>query len=580
MFKNLKIRTRFLILLCVQLSVIVLLCGISWSALNKTIKNYNHALTISKEMNQAVDVSREAQVTFKKQVQEWKNILIRGQDPEQFEKYQKSFLSESENVKTLLLKLKGIMSTQKGFDISEIDKALQVHTELKEKYIEALKSYQLNDRESMNTVDKLVKGIDRAPTDAIDSIVEHIHEYSEQRLLNIKKDSENEANLILLFSGIFIFIVAGMVLLLGVQLVMYLIQSLHILKKELQELSERGGDLTQQINIHSKDELGDLAQIVNNFLANLRTTIIEVNQCSSHVGEAVVTVAKHLDELNASVEDTSATTEELSASMEETASAAEEVNASSEDMEAAIEAMAQKAQQGSEAAREISERAAELKSNAISSQKLAHEVYTETKDKLEQALAQSKAVEQIDILSDAILQISSQTNLLALNAAIEAARAGEAGRGFAVVADEIRKLAENSTKTVTAIQKVTGEVVASVSNLSDSSQKIMDYIDTTVRKDYQEMLKTGDQYNKDAVFMDNLISDFSAAAEELTASVEGIIKAMNHVAKTVNEGAAGTENIAEKATIIVEKVNEVQKQMQISSSNAQMLKQVVGKFKV
>lgn len=580
MFKKLKIRTRFFILLSVQLLVIFILAGVSWTGFHKVIKNFNDAIIISKEMNQAVDVSREAQVTFKKQVQEWKNILIRGQDPEKYEKYHKSFLSESQNVKALLLKLKKMMEMQKGFDVSEIDKALQVHTELEQKYNEALKSYRFNDRESIDVVDKLVKGIDRAPTDAIDSIVKQIKEYSDQKLLSIKKDSETESNSILLFSGIFIVVVLAVVLFIGLQLILYLIKSLHLLKEELQELTEKGGDLTQKINIVSQDELGDLAQIINHFLANLRITIIEVNQCSDRVGEASVTVTKHLDELSVSVEDTSATTEELSASMEETAAAAEQVSASSEDMEAAIETIAQKAQQGSEAAREISERAAKLKSSAVSSQKLAEEVYIDTKNRLEQALVQSKAVEQIGMLSDAILQISSQTNLLALNAAIEAARAGEAGRGFAVVAEEIRKLAEDSTKTVTAIQRVTAEVVTSVNNLSDSSQKVMQYIDTTVKNDYQEMLKTGEQYNEDAVFMNNLISDFSTTAKELTASVEEIIKAMGDVAKTVNEGAAGTENIAEKTTIIVEKVDQVQKQMQMSSSSAQMLKQIVGKFKV
>lgn len=117
-------------------------------------------------------------------------------------------------------------------------------------------------------------------------------------------------------------------------------------------------------------------------------------------------------------------------------------------------------------ANKINKRATELKQSSLAAAQLAGKVYEETKEKMETAIENSKVVNQINMLSEDILKISSQTNLLALNAAIEAARAGEAGKGFAVVADEVIKLAEQSKSTAAKIQKITAGVLSSVDNLS------------------------------------------------------------------------------------------------------------------
>lgn len=359
-----------------------------------------------------------------------------------------------------------------------------------------------------------------------------------------------------------------------------ILKPIRLLRRRFNALAENGGDLTQHIDRNANDEIGDLAESVNKFIANLRVIMTEVNECSDNVGLAAATVSDRLVELNDNIEETSAAIEEISAGMEETAAATEQINASSAEMEKAIESMSEKALSGAGSAREISKRAGDLKTNSAASQEAARKIYHEVKQSLETALNKSKAIEQIAVFSDAILQISTQTNLLALNAAIEAARAGEAGRGFAVVSDEIRKLAEDSKNAVNEIQRVTREVVGSVEELAGSSRSIMQFMDTKVMGDYQSMLATGEQYNSDAVFVDTLVTDFSATAQELSASADGIIRAIDGVAKTANEGAAGTQSIAEKSTVIVQKVSDVKEQMNISSENAQKLKEAVAKFKV
>lgn len=358
------------------------------------------------------------------------------------------------------------------------------------------------------------------------------------------------------------------------------IRPISLLKKEINELVQKGGDLTREIDVKSKDEIGQLGYAVNRFLSNLKEIIGSVIQESDGVEQSVALVDQRMQELNSFIQDVSATTEEISAGMEETAAATEQVNASSSQIEAAVGSMAEKAQKGAGEAGEISKRAAELKNSSVVSQETASHIYEESRGKLEKAIDQARAVGQISVLADAILQISAQTNLLALNAAIEAARAGDAGKGFAVVSDEIRKLAEDANKAVNEIQRVTGEVVSSVSGLTEGSRTILNFIDTTVVNDYQNMLKTGEAYSNDAVFVDNLVADFSSTSEELAVSIEGVIRAVSEVTQTVNEGAAGTQNIAEKGAQIVTMVSEVQEQMQKSREGARRLKETVGKFKV
>lgn len=377
-----------------------------------------------------------------------------------------------------------------------------------------------------------------------------------------------------------IFIVS---LLFGAFIIIYLsssiLGSINALKKGL-VTAEQNNDLTYTFTVKGKDEIALMSAALNKFIAGIRSSFNEVVQESANVESIVAHVNESILELSANTEDISAATEELSAGMEETAATAEEVNAFSSDMQSAIESMASKAQDGAEMASKNSKKAIEIKGNVLKSQNYTKEMYADSKEKLEKALQQSKAVEQIEVLSSAILQIASQTNLLALNAAIEAARAGESGRGFAVVADQIRKLAEDSQKNVTEIQRVTAEVITSVDGLSDNSKSIMEYIDTRVMNDYKSFYDISEQYRMDAADMDELVMDFSATTEELIATVDGIVKAMSEVTKTVNEGAMGTEEIAQKVVSIVGQSDKVKKQMEQTGNSADNLKKAVSRFKV
>ncbi|AIQ65663.1 hypothetical protein PSTEL_23690 [Paenibacillus stellifer] len=332
--------------------------------------------------------------------------------------------------------------------------------------------------------------------------------------------------------------------------------------------------------LNEKDEFASIITAEAGARQEFRTLITSVIEETGRLKEAIGSTKASMNELGREVEDISSTTEQLSAGMEETAASTQEMNASSHEMEHAVESVAVHAQEGAQSVEEINERAGRLKESFEASNAQALILFSDMKESLGKALEEAKAVEQIDMLASAILDITAKTNLLALNASIEAARAGEAGRGFAVVAGEIRKLADDSKNTAAEIQQVAGAVVQSVSHLSGQSAKLLNYVEHDVRSDYGTMLQASDRYRSDADQINGLVTSLSATSEELLASIHSIVKVIQEVSIAANEGAAGATHIAEKSGVIVEKTEEVSAYMDRSVEGARLLEDMVSKFKL
>jgi len=329
-----------------------------------------------------------------------------------------------------------------------------------------------------------------------------------------------------------------------------------------------------------KDEAGIMTRAIGDMRKALREMVELLKTSSNSILENAGNVQNIVEKVHENSSDTSATTEELSAGMEETAASSEEVTASMDEIGQSVGAVAEKTKEGTNLSIEIAKRADSFKKGAIESKEKAEHIYADVKVKVEEAAKQSKEVDQINALADSILQISGQTNLLALNAAIEAARAGEAGRGFSVVADEIRKLAEQSSKTASDIQKIVNTVFSAVDNMKSGSEKVLAFIDNDVTEDYADFIKVCNKYDEDAGMVNEIMTVINGSTEELTSNLSNISTAISEVASTVNEGSKGVSDIAEKTNNTVSLTEKVETMAKESIAHAEVLDEIISRFKV
>ena len=258
----------------------------------------------------------------------------------------------------------------------------------------------------------------------------------------------------------------------------------------------------------------------------------------------------------------------------------ERIKNNGQELGSAIGSVAKKAEEAAAQSCLIMERAGKQHASSKRSAEEAVTLYEATKEDLEQAIADSRRVHEINTLTEEILSISSQTNLLALNASIEAARAGDAGKGFAVVADEIRQLADNSKRAVDKIRQVTEGVVQNVAFLSESSGKLLAFMNGKVMEDYKSMTDLAEVYQKDAAFYNDISGDLGASSEEMSASMANInesIAAITELMGGITEFVARMEQSAEDSG---ETSEAVLTQMQELFRLSEILNRTVASFRI
>ncbi|QNB05773.1 HAMP domain-containing protein [Herbaspirillum frisingense] len=486
-----------------------------WLVLDEIYGQGAQAMQKGALIEQSVDAARSAQVQFKIQVQEWKNTLLRGKDPDAFNKYRQAFIDESAATQASLKKLEKLMP-QIGMSKEAARKAQEAHAELLTRYLDALKAYASDDPASVARVDEQVKGVDRLPTRMIDDIVAAVLAHAHQMRNEINADSQADY----LHARTLLSASIALSLLVGIGITWWLVRSivrpLGVAVQIAQTVA--AGDLRSDVAVSGKDETAQLLHALKEMNGNLANIVSEVRHGTGTITVAATEIANGNRDLSERTEEQASSLEETAASMEEITSTVQK-NADN----------AHHANQLAGAASGVAARGGQMVGAVI-----------ETMQAIEES---SRRI--VDIIG-VIDGIAFQTNILALNAAVEAARAGEQGRGFAVVASEVRSLAQRSATAAREIKELINDSVGKINagtSLVGGAGDTMQEIVASVQKvaaimdnitDANREQSAGiDEVNKAVVQMDMvtqqnaaLVEQAAAAAESLQVQAEGLERAV------------------------------------------------------
>lgn len=364
---------------------------------------------------------------------------------------------------------------------------------------------------------------------------------------------------------------------------MLIIRNLSAANREINDIikgiDQNEGDLTKRVSIRTNDEIADLGKAINTFMEKLQNIMKMIIENSQKLEKVVGEVQESVRTSNDSASDLSAVTEELSATMQEVGHSATVINQNADSVRSEVEVIADKSNSINDYSKQMKENADQMESNAKANMQETSTKVQEILEVLNQAIEDSKSVEQVNGLTNDILNISSQTNLLALNASIEAARAGEAGKGFAVVADEIRQLADSSRETANRIQQINQVVTNAVHNLAGNANNLVEYMNDSILPEFENFVSSGEQYRDNATYIESVMNEFTAKTDDLKRAMDEIAVSIGTITDAIEEGARGVTGAAESTQMLVEDMEKISNRMDENQKIAGALQKETDIFK-
>ena len=350
------------------------------------------------------------------------------------------------------------------------------------------------------------------------------------------------------------------------------------IKEIISGIDNRQGDLTRRVTITNNQEIASVGGGINAFMAKLQEIFRMISSNSGELEGVVNEVRESVQTSNGSVSDLSALTEELSATMQDISDNASRINENTESVAGEVKAIAEKTIEINQYTKEMKEHAEAMEHAARENMDTTGAKVNDIVSVLSKAIEDSNSVNQVDNLTNDILNIASQTNLLALNASIEAARAGDAGKGFAVVASEISQLASASQEAANNIQSINAIVITAVHNLADNANELVGYMNEKILPEFQKFVESGGAYHDKATYIESVMADFETKTDSLQNSMDEIASSVNTISHAIEEGVSGVVSAADSTQVLVADMDKISKKMDENFAIADGLKKETSVF--
>jgi len=548
------VRGRILLLFAICTLLVIATAAFGFWRFSASLEAFDRDV-MSRQTN-AIDVEA-IEINFKKQVQEWKDTLLRGKKPEALDKHWTAFQQREGEVRTIADTLsRSIADTEAAQLVAQF---LTAHKTMGDAYRRGLQEFKDHDFDSA-AGDKAVAGIDRAPTALLGKAKERLLALAQAAASEAREEAHRTTWITIMLLSLATAAGAG-VFLVAVQ------RSISVpLTRVVRSLSElaAGNTAAHVHGLERGDEIGKVADAVQLLKAKmieadqLRAEQSEVeqrllrqrqadmnelaNSFEATVGDIVETVSSASCELEVSAKTLTASAESAQTRTTMVAAASEEASTNVQSVASATEEMASSI---NEVSRQVQESA-----------RMASDAVGQARNTTDRVSELSKAAARIGDVVELINTIAGQTNLLALNATIEAARAGESGRGFAVVASEVKALAEQTAKATGEI----GEQVSGIQTATQQSVGAIREISGTIEK----------------------LSEISSA---IAAAVEEQGMATQEISRNVEQAAQGTRQVSSNITDVQRGASEtgsassqVLSAAQTLSRDSDRLRREVAKF--